>query len=217
MKKSKLTRFDYFLLLIILLMAAPLMIAAWKSAYSQLTSGVIADADAFLVLDVTASMQKYYEWQTLKADLASFDTLEIPNDTDPTVDAQGEIAWDSSDEQLIVYGTAARVFTYKNRHCFTLENPADADDDIPVFSLDDGFTITRLDCIVDGGTSAVVVLNDGTNNLDSMTCATTETSDASMSGNNTFTALEGVEADVGTVTGSVDWVRFCFSYTITRE
>ena len=60
MKKSKLTRFDYFLLLIILLMAAPLMIAAWKSAYSQLTSGVIADADAFLVLDVTASMQKYY-------------------------------------------------------------------------------------------------------------------------------------------------------------
>ena len=86
-----------------------------------------------------------------------------------------------------------------------------------MFSLDDGFTITRLDCIVDGGTSAVVVLNDGTNNLDSMTCATTETSDASMSGNNTFTALEGVEADVGTVTGSVDWVRFCFSYTITRE
>ena len=140
----------------------------------------------------------------------------IDRDAATEVDAIAEAAVDSTDDQLLVYMSALRVLTYKHRFCFTLEDPADADD-VPVFNHDDAITITRLDCRVQGGTSAVVVLSDGTNDLDSMTCATTETSDASMSGNNTFTALEEVQAEVGTVTGAVDWVRFCFSYKIDRE
>jgi len=149
----------------------------------------------------------------------TFSSLTAPNSATESanIGTAGEIGIDTTDDQLLYYGGAQRVITYKHRQCFTLEDPADADDNLPIFSLDDAMTITRLDCIVKGGTSAVVVLNDGTNDLDSMTCATTMTSDTSMSGNNTFTALELVEADVGTVTGAVEWVNFCFTYTITVE
>jgi hypothetical protein len=220
--KKKLTRIDYWLLFIIIIMVMPFLIAAWKTAYNELTAGNIADTDAFLVLDVSdtsmagTGTQKYYEFSSLKNDFDNFDTFGFPYGANPTVDAAAEAAVDTTDDQLLFYGGALRVMTYKHRFCFTLEDPADADD-VPVFNLDDGFTIYRLDCRVQGGTSAVVVLSDGTNDLDSMTCATTETSDAAMSGNNTFTALEEVQAEIGTVTGSVDWVRFCFSYTVTRE
>jgi hypothetical protein len=197
--------------------------AGWKASYSSLAAGAIHDDDALLVLDESdtsmagTGTQKYYLYSSLINDIDNFDIFGFPYGTNPTVDENSEAATDTTDDQLLVYIDALRVYTYKHRFCFTLEDPADADDDIPLFSHDDAITIFRLDCRVEGGTSAVVVLNDGTNNLDSMTCGTTETSDASMSANNTFTALEQVEADVGTVTGTVDWVRFCFSYTIDRE
>ena len=216
-------KIDWYSAVIILFVAALFLTATKWSDYGSLTAGNIADDDTFMVLDVSdttlgsTGTQKEYSWSALKTDLSSFDSLEIPNGTNPTIDTAGEIALDTTDNQLILDdGTNDMVFTNKHRQCFTLEDPADADDNLPIFSLDDAFTVTRLDCIVSGGTSAVVVLNDGTNNLDSMTCATTETSDTSLS-NNTFTALEKMECDIGTVTGSVDWVRMCFTYTITRE
>ena len=197
--------------------------AKW-STYASLGASAIADGDDFMVRDISDTSpwatgeQKLYTWSNLKSDLESISEFGFPyGPTLSWIDTKAEAGLDDTDDQLIIYGAAARVFTYKHRECFTLEDPADADDNVPIFSLDDGFTVTRLDCIVSGGTSAVMVLNDGTNNLDSMTCATTETSDAAMSGNNVFTALEKMELDVGTVTGAVDWVRMCFSYTITRE
>jgi len=192
------------------------------SSYGPLTSGNIGDSDDFLVRDISdqtlgsTGTQKRYSFSALKTDLQSISEFGFPYDANITLDEDCEAGVDTTDNQLLYYSGALRVLTYKYRQCFTLESPSDSDDNIPIFSLDDGFTVTRLDCRVMGGTSAVVVLNDGTNNLDSMTCLTTETSDTSLS-NNTFTALEGMECDIGTVTGSVDWVRMCFTYTITRE
>ena len=192
------------------------------SSYGALGSGAIADGDDFLVRDISdaapgTGIQKRYTWSNLKTDLSTFDEIEMPNGASLTFDEVGEFGLDTSDEQFIIRGSAGdKVFISKHRQCFTLEDPTDADDNLPIFSLDDGFTVTRLDCIVSGGTSAVVVLNDGTNNLDSMTCGTSETSDTSLS-NAVFTPLEKMECDIGTVIGSVNWVRMCFSYTITRE
>ena len=192
------------------------------SSYGSLGSGNIADTDDFMVRDINdtslgpTGTQKLYTFANLKTDLSAFDNFGFPYSTNPTVDEAAEAAVDTTDDQLLYYGGALRTLSYKRRECFTLEDPADADDDIPIFSLDDGFTVTRLDCIIDTGTSVVMVLNDGTNNMDSMTCTTSETSDTSLS-NNTFSALEGMELDVGTVTGTVNWVRMCFTYTITRE
>lgn len=223
--KNKLNRLDWYLMCgIIFMMSFILMAVGWKTDYGAMGAGNIADADAILALDVSdpsmagSGTQKYYLWSSLKSDLSSFDEFGFPHGTTLSyIDADAEAGVDTTDNQLIVYMGAERVFTYKHRECFTLEDPADADANVPIFSLDDGFTVTRLDCIVSGGTSAIMVLNDGSNNLDSMTCGTTETSDAAMSGNNIFTALEKMELDVGAISGAVDWVRMCFSYTITRE
>ena len=201
--------------------------AKWSSYADYDTAGAdgaIQDTDTLMVRDISdtsmaaTGTQKELPWSELLGNIQNFDLFGFPYGTNPTteVDAIAEAAVDSTDDQLLVYMTALRVLTYKHRECFTLEDPADADDNVPIFSLNDGFTVTRLDCIVGGGTTAVMVLSDGTNNLDSMSCGTTMTSDSSLS-NNTFTALELMELDVGTVTGAPSWVNMCFEYTIDRE
>lgn len=171
-----------------------------------------SDDDGYLDLDADTGIR-------LNGDTVvnTANSLAIPQGGSPTVNAAGEIAVDTTDDQLIYYGGAARVIPYKHRQCFTLEDPADADDNVPIFSLDDGFTVVDMRCWTEGGTSAVITLSDGSNDLDSMTCDADGTNDDGSIANATFTADEQMEFDTGTVTGSVDWVNFCFSYTITAE
>lgn len=197
----------------------------WSSYddYDNATDGAIENADTLMIRDTSdtsmaaTGTQKELPWSEMVDELDLFDEVGFPYGTNPSVTTNGQSAIDSTDSQLLWYsGGELRVTTWKHRECFTLEDPVDADDNVPIFHLNDGFTVTRLDCIVKGGTSAVMVLNDGTNNLDSQTCGTTMTSDSSLS-NATFTALEVMELDVGTVTGVVNWVSMCFEYKITRE
>lgn len=193
------------------------------SSYGAMGSGNIVDSDDFLVRDISDTTlgalgtQKRYTWSNMKSDMSSFEVLEIPNEANPTVNEQGEFALDSTDYQLVFYGDEVYIVSYKNRECFTLENPADADDNVPVFSHEDGFTITDMRCWTEGGTSVTMYLSDGTNNLDSMVCDSDGTNDDGTIANSSFTADEQMEFDISTVSGVVTWVNFCFSYKITRE
>jgi len=142
-------------------------------------------------------------------------SLEVPNG-DPTTDSVGEIGVDTTSDQFHYYGASERVVTYLKEKCFTLESPSDDDDDVPFFFPEKAITVHEIRCISQGGTSTVVVVGDGTNDMDSITCATSTTSDTSLS-NNTFTANERMQFDIGTVTGTVDWVNYCIRYTITAD
>jgi hypothetical protein len=141
----------------------------------------------------------------------------ITSGTAPTVDAAGEIAIDTTDDQLVYYGGAKRVLTYKKQAGFTIESPTTADDGVPVFSNPDAITITGMRCWAVGGTSAEIILTDGTNALDTMTCDTDGASDDGSIANSTFTANEQILFNTGTVTGSVTWVNFVFTYTTDAE
>jgi hypothetical protein len=140
-------------------------------------------------------------------------SLEIPNGTGPTVDATGELAFDTTDNELVVYdGSAVRAIrTTQKIMSFTMASTSPywtSGKSVPAPPEIDDYTVTALRCFVDSGTSKVVTFTDGTNDMDSMTCGTTLTSDDGSIANNTVTAGELMYFDMGADTGTVDAVTF---------
>lgn len=152
-------------------------------------------------------------------------SLEIPNGASPTVDAVGEIALDTTDNQLLIAtstnATYPAVFRSQERlFGFTLASTSPefvSGGQIPVPLEKDGYTVTNLKCYVQSGTSVVMTLTDGTNAMDSLTCATTATTDDGSIANNTVTANELMYVNVGTVTGVPDYVTFSAFGSWLRE
>jgi hypothetical protein len=144
--------------------------------------------------------------------------LEIPNSatlTDPA--GAGQIGIDTTTDQLNYYGTANRIIPYFYERGFVLENPAAADDDVPFWHPHDNITITDVYCETQGGTSVEVIISDGTNVLETITCDADGQADDGSIANGTFTANERMEFDIGTVTGSVDWVAVTITYVVDAD
>lgn len=174
---------------------------AGDSATSFFSSGTIEDA----------------RLPTSMADKVITGSLAVPQGASPTVDAVGESAVDTTTDQFIYYGGAKRTLPYSKEICVTLETPVDADDNIMFFQPRHAITITDVVCRVDGGTSIPLTISDGTNALEAITCATTATEDDGSIANGTFTALERMEFDLGTPTGTQTWLNFCVTYTVDAD
>jgi hypothetical protein len=150
--------------------------------------------------------------------------LEIPNGTAPVVDSIGELAFDSTDDQLLVAdaGGTARVIGVDEFRVISLTIASssarfESGKTLPVLGHKDGLEITQYRCYVIGGTSKVVNLTDGTNDTETITCGTTMTSDTDVATNDTFTADELGSLEMGATTGVVDYLHFEAYARITRE
>lgn len=145
--------------------------------------------------------------------LTGMTSLEIPNGTNPTTDTAGEIALDTTDNQFIVdNGTTDMVFRgedviFKATIASTSVEFVSGGV-IPLPPEKDGFVLSQYRCYVVGGTSVVINLSDGTSDTETITCATTLTSDTDVATNDTFTAGELAEIQFGTVTGDVNYLSF---------
>ena len=73
-------------------------------------------------------------------------------------------------------------------------------------------TVTNAYCSVEDGTSVAMVLGDGTNKFESITCDDDGQADDGSITNATFTANEQIRFDIGTVTGEVRSVTYCIKY-----
>lgn len=146
-------------------------------------------------------------------------SVQIPNGTAPTVNAAGEIAVDTTDDQLIYYGGAKRVIAYILEECKTIETPVDADDNITLFAWRDASTITDVWCETQGSStpSISMTLSDGTNALEAITCSDAGQEDDGSIANGTFTSLERVEVDFGAPSGTVNWVTICVTRTVDAQ
>lgn len=157
-------------------------------------------------------------------DFGGVTSFEIPNAANPTVDTVGEIALDTTDSQFLVADSSgvARVVPLElSLFAFSLVSTSvdfisGGIIDIPKWTKD-GRDITQFKCHVDGGTSVVVNISDGTNDTETITCATTQTSDTDVATNSTFNADELWEVQIGTITGTVDYLIFEAYGYITRE
>lgn len=150
-------------------------------------------------------------------DFGGASDFEVPNGTGPTVNAAGEVGVDTTDDQFVYYGGAARVLPYEFEKCVALEDPVDADDNIPFYFPRNAITITDVYCEVDGGTSIALTISDGTNALEAITCDGDGAEDDGSIANGTFTALERMEFDLGSASGTSTWLAFCITYTVDRQ
>jgi len=149
------------------------------------------------------SADKVFDQLALKAPAESpvfAVSAALPQGAAPTVDAAGEIAVDTTSDQLIYFGGAKRVVTYKKQKDFAIKAPADADDSF-LFKAQTAITITDIHVIVEGaGTDISVDIQEcdaaGAN------CATV---DAAITADD-----NGAEDDGALTNGTIDagdWVK----------
>lgn len=176
-------------------------VATWFDARVELLSNVVVAA---------ASV-----W-----DFGGAASLEIPNGTGPTADDPGEIAHDTTDNQLLVddYVMGRAVGKIWSTTVASTSPAFISGGLLPVPTDIDGYTITRIQCHVTGGTSKVVALEDASaNSSEDITCATTNTTDDGSITNATYTASELSYIDFGATSGSVNYVTVSVFGTLTRE
>ena len=152
--------------------------------------------------------------------------IEIANGTAPVVDAVGEFALDTTDNQLVIATSTNASFPAvipleQPLFSYTVASTSPAFIGSLTLPVDrwatEGREITRMSCSVAGGTSKVMNVTDGTNDTETITCGTTETKDASVDTNATFTADELWYLEFGATTGTVNYVTFTAYGFITRE
>jgi len=100
---------------------------------------------------------------------------------------------------------------------FVLETPTTADVDVPFWNPNHAITITDCYCQTQGGTSATIVVGDGTNELEAIVCDADGQADDGSIANGTFTANERMQFDVTAQVGDPDWVAFTIVYTIDPD
>lgn len=151
-------------------------------------------------------------------DFGGATSFEIPNGASPTVDTDGEIGIDTTAGQLVFDGgaTVNTVVTTSTISVVIASSSTATYEDVAVYCPPEDITITHQLCKVNSGTSIVMNLSDGTNDMDSITCATTLTHDYALT-NNSFTKNECVEVEFGTNTGSSDVVSYFAHFTRDRK
>lgn len=180
-----------------------------------LTGDEISVDDAFLLNNGDTGTGTY--------DFGGADDVEIPNGTGPTVDTAGQIAIDTTGDQLIYFGGAERVVTFQFTKSFALEDPADADS-ILLWEVPFDITIVSWSCIVDPGDTGESVAVDlqetdatgdsGASIDAAVTCDNDEANDDGTLSNPTLDAGDYLLLDIGTVTGTVTWLSGSIVYTV---
>lgn len=147
----------------------------------------------------------------------------VPSGASPTVDAAGEIAVDTTSDQLIYYGGAKRAITYKKQIDFAVKTPVDADDFL-LFKAQTAMTITDIHVIAQGGTSISVDIQEC--NSSGASCATVDAAitadtdgaedDGALS-NGTIDAGDWVKVVLGAPSGTVNYLAGSIYYVETAE
>lgn len=146
--------------------------------------------------------------------------LTIPQGTAPTLSAVGDLAFDTTSNQLQVHdGTAARAIPLFETKSFTISSSTqDAiGTSIPLEATMAQYTVTAIKCYVTGGTSVVVNLTDGTNAMDTITCGTSVTDDDGSIANATVQVNDKLSATIGTETGSWNFLTITVKRRIDAD
>lgn len=153
--------------------------------------------------------------------------LYIPSGAAPVCDAAGNIAVDTTDDQLQYFGAAKRVIPYQNPKCAVIESLAAADDNKSLGMFADAVTITGVSCsyIGTGTTAATITLEDGSGNAMTITgtnptCVAhgTNATFAAVTAGNTLVAGEIIRFDVtNAVAPETDEYTICYTYTTNAQ
>jgi len=158
------------------------------------------------IMDITGSIVTLLgAW-----DFGGATSVELPNSTSPSLDAAGEIALDTTSNNLVMATSTTGHFVVASAtttlYSFTAStSPLTSGTNIDVPSHPLQQVATSIWCKVSSGTSIVINLSDGTNDTNAITCTTTGTQYA-LTSNNTFTSYEAIRMEVGTKTGDTGYL-----------
>lgn len=145
-------------------------------------------------------------------DFGSATSLEIPNNTSPTMTVAGRLALDTTANNLIqatsttghfVVASATTTLASFTVASTSIDFVSGGIIPVPAHFLQE--VATAVICSVDGGTSQQIFFSDGTNDTNTITCTTTETQYA-LTSNNTWNAYETKKLEFATKSGSPDYV-----------
>lgn len=172
------------------------------------------------------SADKSFDQLALKAPLADpvfTSSAALPQGAAPTVNAAGEIAIDTTSDQLIYFGGAARALTYKKQKDFQVKTPIDGDD-YPLFKAQTAITITDVHVIATGGTDISVDIQEcdaaGANCVTIDAAITADTNGAEDDGaltNGAIDAGDWVKVVLGAPTGAVTHLTGSIYYVETAD
>lgn len=118
------------------------------------------------------------------------------------------------------WGAMAGGGTVTNTKCMVIENPVSGDNFL-FYRTDAAITVTGIDCIVVGGTSVDITVNECNANAAScgateatITCTTSNTTEASGIDDSAVDAGDWMMIDPGTVTGTVTQAAVCVTFTV---
>ena len=149
-------------------------------------------------------------------DFGGTTSFELTNAADPTVDALGEFAFDTTSINLVAPTTTSSgseivlASATTTLYAFSIASTTPAMIDGGFIELPSHYLqqrATAIICQVESGTSAVINLSDdGTNDTNTATCTTTEGLQYAITTNGLFNAYEDIRLEFGTVSGAVDYI-----------
>jgi hypothetical protein len=155
-------------------------------------------------------------------DIVATSSLDIPSGASPTVDAEGEIAIDTTSDQFVYYGGAKRVLSYLITPSITIASTTwngmaggTATSSIPVGVAGVAETWLSYQCFTDTGT-IIVQFGDGSNEMTSATASTT-VGTITTSSNNTFTAGEKRYMQVSNAASTPNFVSCTIKKTYSAD
>lgn len=188
--------------------------------YDSTGANFIWRSIANVVADLEADIETALDTLTSLVTVAISTTLTIPFGTTCDSNADGEICQDTSGNQIIVDGLAIATQDIEIWSVTVAStSPAFISSGLlAVPTRIDGYTITRIQCHVLGGTSKIIAVEDASaNSSEDITCATTNTTDDGTITNATYTASELSYIDFGATSGSVNTVSISAFGNWTRE
>jgi hypothetical protein len=159
--------------------------------------------------DLEAAIEAGLDTLTSLVSVAISTTLAIPFGTTCDSNADGEICQDTTDNQLVVDGAVIPTTNVK-LWSVTVGSTSPAFIQaglLPVPTVLDGYTVTRYQCHVTGGTNKVIAVEDASaNSSEDITCTSSNTTDDGSITNASFTASELAYIDFGATSGAVNYV-----------
>lgn len=141
-------------------------------------------------------------------------SLEIPNSTSPTLGAGGILALDTTSNNLIMATSTNGHFVVGSAtttlYSFSIASTSPDAISGGIIYLPDhpnAQVVTAISCFVDGGTSQVINLSNdaGSSDTNTATC-TTSRGQYAITSNNSYASYGGIRLELGTKTGSWDYL-----------
>jgi len=149
-------------------------------------------------------------------------SLALPQGTNPTADAAGEIAVDADDNMIRFYGSAAQSVRPGEPWSFNMESPLGTED-MGLFYTDVAITMVAPRCVIRGSTSVTISIMHNTdrsaagNNVGSaatVVSSTTSGTALTLGGDVTIPAASWVWVESSAVSGTPDeltcWGRYTY-------